>query len=1068
MRKDNKGLSLVELLVAIAITAIVSGSITFLIRTSLHLYGNETTDVALQQELQVTLNQIMDYAMESQGLVISGSNTETDFVVFGTIIPKVSETEPAKLDSQIIWRDGDKLYLKKELIENIEKETKDETLTTTVNGKISAADASKENYLLAEYVTSFCVSAGGPIAGTTEYLNPLSVDISLKFTKKGSGHDIEKKVSDKAVLRNRVKLPIYVIDTWYSLKKETSKLEKITETVNLEEAAFGDIHYVGGGSSAKKTKLTVVEIIPKPSTSLLGYLVGGKEPIDSDGLDACVNKYVGHMQYVDPQYPDGNASINSNSQLLTNNNSGTATIPNYYVGGGTYNGYFEKVSFNDGSVRRGRGGVYALNKDLGDITGFENISFISEYTSYDTSKYSKGDFCWVWREKDDIPKQGYSYNGNDDVVTEFKEPNTIQSEISNAPVGAKVYLYDCRKNKIVNNEMFILYCMGYDMTDGRYGLCQGMTAQPDYNFQNNLEIRKLNKDNIEFLAYTPAELASHDADLQRADIVFFLAGSSGIYNQAANLLKVEEPEKIDSQPYGYTSDITFEEMKYIYNKVVNYKLGIVVSRPTYNSVKGKTQFKNLNNLFYMLYGMENTNIVVDGDRVYGTDNNRYYIKDEQKVNALKAEKGSQAYLWSGRMMFTDFFKSNFRDQTAYSYEKQVVEKKFSKSKAAWYNAPFDYLTTVDFIHYRETSCATVEPRCPAPTPTSKETGDIGDLTIGPCYVYDTDSGRRSWYSNKFTQWKDQVFGDSNNFNKITDKNGQRILDFLIEDYYKSSQGFRPVSNETVTGVFVNQAMIEDDGFVVQYNPYSTTGSLGWLGGVISATNGVMANTSHDEESIGTIELVGYSVGKNVYAGSPDRDDGKYDTPANPANMTYEECVAAGMRYQHEFEDLANNKGKGLYLTHEELEQAKEYDNGVFIYMIVRSSENLYPTLTNNNIYNPYVYYDIHQDVNLSNPPAAPRPSEIYTEYEGEATRYKGGTGEKDRYVTEFRAHIPANYFKGYDGEFIPPTNYGNNRMIARIGISEGEVIPFLVFDKTKELAGSEVFYIAVRDMFDLD
>lgn len=1058
MKKDNRGLTLVELIVAIAITAIVAGSIAFLLRTSLHLYGNETADAALQQELQITLNQIMDYAMESQEVVVSGAGSDTDILALGKIIPKQSDSDKVKLDAQIIWREDDKLYLKKEIIDDIEKETKDGTLNAKVSSIVAVASATKDNYLLAEYVSAFSVNVAGPVDGTTNYKNPVALDISIEFKKKGSAEDIIKKVSDKAVLRNKLKLPIFINGTKYTLLEETGKLETVTENVDLEQAMAGDIHYVTPGSSTVKTKLTVIEVIPKTSCSLLGYLVAGKEPIDEYGIDACANKLVGHLQGDQPQFPDGSGSMNSNANLLTNNMSGTNTLPNYYVGSGTYSGYFEKVASRNSTVRRGRGGVYAISKDEGKkITGFNNIFFISEYTTYNTSLYSKDDFCWVWKEDSNISGEGFSRTGNsDDRTEEFN-----RYDLDSAPVGAKIYLIGCQKNKVVNNEMFLFYCMGYDQSNGRYGLCQGMNGQPEYFPENALAIRNLNKDNIEFLAYTPEELRNHDDDLKRADIIFFLAGSSGIYNRAADLISVEEPGKIDATPFAYKSDITFDEMKYIYNKVVNYKLGIVVSRPTYNNVKGKTQFKNLNNLFYMLYGMDNVNIVADGDHVYGLDNNRYYLNDPQKVKDLIAQKGSSAYLWSGRVMFTDFFKSNVADKTSYSYEYQVKDKVFSSSNSKYYVSNYhgknDYITTDEFIHYREATCP------------SDESGTIGDIVVGNVFWY----GSESWYSNVFTQWQNKVFGDSNNFNQATDRTGKRILDFLIKDYY-GKKGFRPVANEQSIGVFANQAMIEDDGFIVKYDPYVASGNLGWVGNVITSTNGVMANSTADADSIGTIELVGYSVGNPSFNDHSPEGGGRFYLPENHENMTYEECLNAGMTYQHSFENLANNKGKALYLTYEELERAKT--EGLYIYMLVRSSEQLYPSFLNANPNNPYVYYDVNQDFNPGVHLEPPRPSEIYCSEAwnaanggvvnwGEAIRYKGGSNPKEKFVAEFRAQVPGYYFAGY---FYPPTNYGNNRMIARIGIDEGEHIPNLVYTKTTLIAGSEIFYIAIRDDFDLD
>jgi len=1086
MKKDNRGLSLVELLVAIAITAIIAGSITYFLRTSLVLYGNETTDVALQQELQVTLNQIMDYAMESLEVVVSGDGTVTDYIALG----KINNDE---LEAQIIWFEKDddnpslgKLYLKKELIDEINKETEDGTLPDTIETAITTASASKENYLLAEYVSSFNVSANGIIAGTNEYENPISLDISIKFIKKGSTKDIEKEVSDKALLRNKIKLPIFVNGSKYTLKKESAEVETVTEYVQVKQSLYGDIHYVqSGGSSSAKNKITVIEIIPKPSLSLLSYLIGGKEPIGTDGMDACVNKIVG--KNAGPQW--GNESpgnINKNGQILTNNYSGGASIPNFFIReGATYNGYFEKVSSDS---RNGRGGVYALNKDDSNynaVDGENNpkelfvdgVTFISEYSDYynSTSAYSKSDFCWVWKEDNTVSQEGFynSYDGS--FSNSFK-----MNDVSNASDGSKLYVIGCKKNTIINNELFILYCMGQDLSEGRYGLCEGINwdGQINYFAANSLAVRRLNKDNIELLSYTPEELRNHEGDLKRADVIFFLSEDAGIYTQAANLLNIEEPDKVDtSTNYYYQGDITFDEAKYIYNQVISYKLGIIVSRPTYNYISASVaetinqsknenrpyngqlepKYKNMNNLFFALYGIENPNIVYSDERVYGMDENRYYIKDQQKVKDLVATLGSKAYLFSGRMMFSDFYNSNYSNKTAYSYENFVTNKKITDDNREYYIA-------TDFIHYKENSGD------------SNQSGSIGDITLGPEYRYKN----ASWWDNVYKQWKGQVIANSGDFNMATDRNNNRILDFLFKDYY-ADLGFRFVSGDNI-GRFANQAMIESNGQVVKFDRYTSSGSLEWIGSVVACTDGVMANhfdnPDKDDDSLGTIELVGYAVGNNVYDGSPNRDDGRYDLPDNHESMTYEECKAAGMHYQHEFENLANNKGKALYLSYEELEQAKEDDNGVFIYMIVRSSKEFYPTLQNDNELNPYVYYDTHQDMNLSNPPKSPKPCEIWvsegwppgsgkTPAPNEAVKYKGGSGEKEQYVVEFRAHIPASYFRGGDGEFFPPTNYGNNRMIARIGISEGEPI-YLNYEKSKEIAGSEVFYIAVRDLFDLD
>lgn len=1094
MKKDNRGLSLVELLVAIAIAAIISGSITYLIRTSLHLYGNETADVALQQELQVTLNQIMDYAMESQELVISGDESATYYVALGKIVKDTEKdddtpAEPDKLDAQIIWREDDKLYLKKELIENINEKAKDETLPAAIDDIISSASSEKDNYLLSEYVSNFLVSPSGIISETTKYENPLSINITLGFSKRGSSKDITKSVSDKAVLRNKIKLPIFVNGTKYTLKKESSKLEVVTENIETEKAFYGDIHYTDSEMNTAKDKVTVIEVIPKPSLSLLGYLVGGKEPIGEDGMDACVNTRVG--KNASPQWGCGApGNINSNGQLLTNDKSGGASIPNFYIRtGATFNGYFEKVN---GSARNGRGGVYAIDKSIESIIN-ENenlvnsekklldvgkITFVSEYSDYysGTIVYSNNDFCWLWREDDTISTEGF-YNSSTGVFQEEFDPK----DIMNANDGSKIYIKDCKKNSIINNEMFILYCMGQDMSNGTHGLCDGVSwdGTVEYNWDNNKQIKKIDKNQIRLLSYTPEDLKNHESELKSADLIFFLSEESGIYNQAANLLSVEEPNRVDTTTnFYYTNDISFENMKYIYNKVVNYRLGIVVSRPTWQYVmkevdatvnqsksenrpwdnKIEPKFKNMNNLFFMLYGMDNKKIVYSNERVYGEEEgNRYYITDTKKVSDLSGDY--TAYHWSGRVMFTDFFTSNFSasDKSAFSYVNQVEKKQFPKSTGtSWDPLHRDHINTSDLLHFVETSCNHVD----------ADGGSIGDISLGPCCWYDN----QSWWRNLYKKIKDEIInGNGEDYSAVKDRkyglsddgNYEIRLKFLMK--YYSDLGFTPNTNNN-PGVFANQALIESNGQMVKFNPYDVS-SINTLGSVLASTNGVMANHIVEKDPIGTIELVGYAVGDGTV------EKGRVGLPDNHRNMTYEQCLAEGMHYQHEFENLSDNKGKGLYLSLEEFRQATVGDMGVYVYILVKSSKDLYPNLINDNEleneneYNPYVYYDPKQGVN-------PLPCEIWSNRgwnnmppePGEAIRYKGGTEDNERYVVEFRAHIPGSYFNGEVNDFKPPVNKGNNKLVAQIGKKDF----WTTFPKTTEIEGSEIFYIVIRDLFDLD
>lgn len=65
MRKDNKGFSLVELLIAIAISGIVLSALVLLITQSVKSYGRQTALAQIQSDADVSLNQIQKNVMEA-------------------------------------------------------------------------------------------------------------------------------------------------------------------------------------------------------------------------------------------------------------------------------------------------------------------------------------------------------------------------------------------------------------------------------------------------------------------------------------------------------------------------------------------------------------------------------------------------------------------------------------------------------------------------------------------------------------------------------------------------------------------------------------------------------------------------------------------------------------------------------------------------------------------------------------------------------------------------------------------------------------------------------------------
>lgn len=76
MRKDQKGFTLVELIIAIAILAIVTLAVCGFIVVGSRSYTSSNTDIMLQQEAQLALNQISDVIIDTTDSINYGDGTE--------------------------------------------------------------------------------------------------------------------------------------------------------------------------------------------------------------------------------------------------------------------------------------------------------------------------------------------------------------------------------------------------------------------------------------------------------------------------------------------------------------------------------------------------------------------------------------------------------------------------------------------------------------------------------------------------------------------------------------------------------------------------------------------------------------------------------------------------------------------------------------------------------------------------------------------------------------------------------------------------------------------------------
>lgn len=154
VQKDNRGITLIELIIAIAISTIVVGAATFLLSTAQKNYSSASASVDLQSEAQILMEQMGTWIMEGNRVEV---NAAGDKLTVYQIPRKVTTTRPTgaetlKTDTskRVFWisnklKGKKMLYMKKfDGIADPDSDTTD----------VADADAILDN-CIGEYVTSF-------------------------------------------------------------------------------------------------------------------------------------------------------------------------------------------------------------------------------------------------------------------------------------------------------------------------------------------------------------------------------------------------------------------------------------------------------------------------------------------------------------------------------------------------------------------------------------------------------------------------------------------------------------------------------------------------------------------------------------------------------------------------------------------------------------------------------------------------------------------------------------------------------------------------------------------------
>lgn len=174
MKMDNKGITLVELMIALAVSTIVILGATVFLSTSQSSYQREKTRIDLQQEAQIATAQITN-------LLLEASETEVGLhpISGKTRLRIYGNPTAGGISISEIYQDADK---KLRLSQGV------------TNGGIIY---SYQNELLADYVEDFQYSETVPSNVTGRILGTLKLDLKTEYGKYHSENQVVLRNSSK-------------------------------------------------------------------------------------------------------------------------------------------------------------------------------------------------------------------------------------------------------------------------------------------------------------------------------------------------------------------------------------------------------------------------------------------------------------------------------------------------------------------------------------------------------------------------------------------------------------------------------------------------------------------------------------------------------------------------------------------------------------------------------------------------------------------------------------------------------------------------------------------------------
>ena len=180
---NNRGMTLIELMIAITMSFIIVTAATMFIGNAQKSYQNASESVNLQMDAQILMEQLGTWVMEGNRITADASGLTIYDIPRKTATPLPSGViYDEQASKRVIWIADGKLYMK--IFTNIADPDAD-TLSVT-------ADDAKEENCIGLYVTGFIPAI--------DAANPAKVNLKLQLEQGSQKYEVENEI----VVRNQI------------------------------------------------------------------------------------------------------------------------------------------------------------------------------------------------------------------------------------------------------------------------------------------------------------------------------------------------------------------------------------------------------------------------------------------------------------------------------------------------------------------------------------------------------------------------------------------------------------------------------------------------------------------------------------------------------------------------------------------------------------------------------------------------------------------------------------------------------------------------------------------------